>query len=118
MGELRVVRHTDRFEDGCRFYGEILGWPVTKQWDDPEPGRIFGYGESARVELLAVGPDEADSTGGLIAVEVDDAAAVHDALHLAGVEIRQPLTEQPWGHRNFGVVDPTGLTVVLFEVIE
>ena len=117
MGELRVVRHTDRFTEGCRFYGDLLGWPVTKEWDDPAPGRIFGYGDSARIDLLAVGAHTADPTCGLVSVEVADIAAVHAVLAGAGIEIAQALADQPWGHRNFGVVDPTGMTVVFFQVI-
>ena len=118
MAELRIVRHTDRFADACHFYGELLGWPVTKQWDEPSPGRIFGFGASARVELLS--GDAAPSPGdgaAYLAVEVADARAVHRTLGEAGVAITQDLAEQPWGHRNFAVLDPTGTTVVFFEVI-
>lgn len=118
MAELRVVRHTDRFADGCRFYGDMLGWPVTKSWEDPAPGRVFGFGDSARVELLSV--DSAScvpATGVALSVEVADVTAVHARLDGAGIGITQPLADQPWGHRNFGVVDPTGLPVVFFEVM-
>src|SRR4051812_49368323 len=117
MGELRVVRQTDRFEEGCRFYGEVLGWPITKDWSEPAPGRIFGHGETARVELLAV--DAASNVvpaGVMLSVEVDSVAATYASIRAAGIDISQPLADQPWGHRNFGVVDPTGLTILFFEV--
>lgn len=117
MGELRVVRHTDHFVEGCRFYGEILGWPVTKAWDEPSPGRIFGYGESARVELIPL-DGASPVTGAYLAIEVADVAAVHATVVADGIELTQPLADQPWGHRNFGFVDPTGLTIVFFEVVE
>jgi uncharacterized glyoxalase superfamily protein PhnB len=32
-----------------------------------------------------------------------------------GIEVLQPVAEQPWGHRNVAVADPSGLRVVLFE---
>lgn len=118
MGELRIVLHTDQFEAACHFYGDLLGWPVTKQWDEPEPGRIFGYGDSARIELLAAPPGtNTQPAGVLVAVEVQSAVTTHDALVAAGVAVTQPLAAQPWGHRNFSVVDPTGLTIVFFEVL-
>lgn len=117
MGELRVVRHTDHFEEGCRFYGDLLGWTVTKAWDEPSPGRIFGYGDSARVELLPL--DGAPPVAGVyLAVEVNDVVAVHATILAAGMSATQHMADQPWGHRNFGIVDPTGLTIVFFEVIE
>lgn len=114
MAELRVVRCTDAFDEACRFYGELLGWPVTKAWDEPERGRIFGYGESARVELLEVGTSSGVE-GIFLSVQVDDVDAVHDRLVAAGVAVHQPLADQPWGHRSFGVTDPTGTVLVCFE---
>lgn len=116
MAELRIVRYTNRFEECCQFYGEVLGWPVTKQWDVPSPGRIYGYGDSARIELLHSAQPVA-FTGAHLAVEVDNAKAMHDILQMSGVAVIQPLAEQPWGHRNFGVEDPAGMTLVFFEVL-
>jgi catechol 2,3-dioxygenase-like lactoylglutathione lyase family enzyme len=118
MAELRVVRHTDRFADACRFYGEILGWPITKQWDEPDVGRIYGYGDTARVELLSAEPGTViPPIGVTLAVEVEDVAAVHEAMAAAQIHVHQPLADQPWGHRNFAVTDPTGLPVVFFQVV-
>lgn len=114
MAELRVVRFTDAFDDACHFYGELLGWPVTKRWDQPERGCIFGYGDSARVELLEVGT-ATGVEGVFLSVEVDDVESVHDRLVSAGVTVHQPLADQPWGHRSFGVTDPTGTVLVCFQ---
>jgi predicted enzyme related to lactoylglutathione lyase len=113
--ELRVVRITDRFDDACRFYGEILGWPVTRQWDDSGRGRIFGYGDVGRIELMegAANP----ISGVFLSVECDGVDALAGRLAAAGVALTQPVADQPWGHRNVGVVDPTGLTVMFFESI-
>jgi catechol 2,3-dioxygenase-like lactoylglutathione lyase family enzyme len=114
MAELRVVRYTDAFPQACRFYGELLGWPVTKRWDDPEPGCIFGYGDTARIELISVG-SASGVEGVFLAIEVDDVDALHDHLAASGVVVHQALTDQPWGHRNFAVTDPTGIVLVFFE---
>lgn len=111
--ELRIVRITDSFDDACRFYGDLLDWPITRQWDDGGRGRIFGYGDVGRIELIE-GP--ADPVSGVfLSVEVGDVDSLHARLVSASVDIAQPLIDQPWGHRNFGVVDPTGLTVVFFH---
>jgi uncharacterized glyoxalase superfamily protein PhnB len=117
--ELRVVRTTDRFDDVCAFYGDVLGWPVTKEWDDHGRGRIFGYGDAARVELLeADDGTEVDAPRGIfLSVEVDDVQALHDRLLAAGAEPHGELTDQPWGHRSFPVTDPAGLVIVFFQCI-
>ncbi|MEQ1702873.1 MAG: VOC family protein [Ilumatobacteraceae bacterium] len=117
--ELRIVRHTDCFDATCRFYGEVLGWPVTKEWpagDGQGRGRIFGYGDVGRVELIEHDAP-APISGVFISVETDDVAALHDRLVAAGVAVVRGLADQPWGHRNLAVVDPTGLEVVCYQVI-
>jgi predicted enzyme related to lactoylglutathione lyase len=111
--ELRVVRHTDRFDSTCHFYGTVLGWPVTRAWSEGGRGCIFGHGDTG-IELLEA--DTAEPVSGVfLAVECAAVQPVHDALVAAGVAITQPLADQPWGHRNFAVADPTGMTVVFFE---
>ncbi|HEY4331580.1 MAG TPA: VOC family protein [Ilumatobacteraceae bacterium] len=116
MTELRVVRHTTHFAAACDFYGGVLGWPVTRQWDEPRSGRIFGYGDAARVELIDSEHEDA-VTGLYLSIEVEHVDLLHEAMGAHDVEITQPLANQPWGHRNFGVSDPTGLPLVFFEVI-
>lgn len=117
--ELRIVRHTTEFDAACRFYGELLGWPVTREWpagDGQGRGRIFGYGDVARVELLE-DTHQVPVSGLFISVEHHDVAALQHRLVAAGVAISRELADQPWGHRNMAVHDPTGLEVVFFQVI-
>lgn len=115
---MRVVRHTPAFDAACRFYGEVLGWPVTREWDTPARGRIFGYGDVGRIELIEAGA-AVDVEGVFVAVEHPGVERLADLLAdwagELGLEIFQPVAVQPWGHRNVGVTDPTGLRVVFFE---
>jgi predicted enzyme related to lactoylglutathione lyase len=111
--EFRVVRITDRFDDVCRFYGRALGWPVTRQWDDGGRGRIFGFGADGRIEVIEGAAEQL--SGVFLSIEVDDADAFHDRLVAADVTITQRLGDQPWGHRNFAVIDPEGLQLVFFH---
>lgn len=115
--ELRIVRHTTRFDAACRFYGDVLGWPVTREWpagDGQGRGRIFGYGDTARVELIEH-TRQAEVSGLFLSVEHPDVATLHDTFAAAGVPILRGLADQPWGHRNLAVHDPTGLEVVFFQ---
>jgi len=118
--ELRVVRETDRFDEACAFFGELLGWPVTHGWDDGphQRGRIFGFGDSARVELIEVTPGAARRIEGVFcSFECDDVAAVHDRITGADVPIDDPLADRPWGHRSFAVIEPSGMRLVCFQRI-
>jgi catechol 2,3-dioxygenase-like lactoylglutathione lyase family enzyme len=118
--ELRLVRVTDRFDDACAFYGDVLGWPVTHEWpagDGQGRGRIFGYGATARIELIEVldGSTPPPLSGGFISFEVDDVVTVHERMVAAGHTIVAELAVQPWGHHSFRVLDPIGAEVVCFQ---
>jgi lactoylglutathione lyase len=110
VGEFRVVVTSACFEASVRFYGELLGWPVTKDFPG---GRIFGAGEEARVEILDE-PGAAPSTA-MCAMQVEDVDDMAARLAAAGVALVQPPTDQPWGHRNLAVADPNGLRLVFFQ---
>jgi catechol 2,3-dioxygenase-like lactoylglutathione lyase family enzyme len=56
--------------------------------------------------------------GAFLTLQVADAAAEHDRLTAAGLEPALPLTEEPWGQRRFGVVDPAGMWVDVVEQVE
>lgn len=119
--EIRIVRTTDRFDDTCAFYGDVLGWPVTHQWPADEHqgrGRLFGFG-TARIELIEIvdGSAAVPLQGAFLSVQVDDARAVHDRLVAAGHPIDAELAVQPWGHRSLTTHDPAGASIVFFEKI-
>jgi predicted enzyme related to lactoylglutathione lyase len=118
MGDFRFLYTTDRYDDARRFYGEVLAWPLVHAWDD-ETGRgsIFRAGGDGCVEVLA-GPDGTPPpAGAAIAVEVPDVDGLRRRLVDAGVSIAQPVADQPWGHRTFGVYDPAGVPVTFFAVL-
>ena len=113
--ELRIVRPvTDEVLDAaCRFYGAVLGWPLTHHWDAPDRGRIYGYGDVARIELIQA-PTTEPVTGVFLSVQVADVDAIVRRLEAADFAVVEPPTDRPWGHRNAAVLDPTGLRVVFF----
>ena len=117
--ELRIVRLTAEFDAACHFYGDVLGWPVTHEWpanDGGGRGRLFGYGDTARIEFIE--SDNPDVVRGVfISVQHTDVVALHNRLVAARVSILRPVTDMPWGHRAFAVLDPTGIELVHFQPI-
>lgn len=51
----------------------------------------------------------------LITNEVD---VLHRRMQLAGAQIVIPLTDNPWGDRGFGVLDPAGVVLYCHTEIE
>jgi len=48
-------------------------------------------------------------------IEVDEVDAQCQRVVKKGLPIQQELKDQEWGHRNFCVKDPNGLTLYLFQ---
>ena len=113
MTEFRVLIGSSAFDASVEFYGDLLGYPVTLQWDadgNQGRGRIFAAGSEARIEII----EGATTPVGLtLGIQTDDVAAVAARL---GPRLTQLLTDQPWGHRNCATVDPNGVTLTFFQV--
>jgi lactoylglutathione lyase len=115
MAEMRILLPTADPTARVRFFGELLGLPLERSWDEPDNrGWVFIGGAEARIEVLVNPHYPLAGAGGaglvLNVVGIDDLVA---RLAEAGVEIIQPPTNQPWGSRNAAVLDPEGLMVVL-----
>jgi uncharacterized glyoxalase superfamily protein PhnB len=50
-------------------------------------------------------------------LRVEDVQDWHDRLSAAGVEIARGLEDAPWGHRAFGIDDPDGMRVWIYQLI-
>ena len=56
--------------------------------------------------------------GSFLTLQVEDASAEFARVTAAGLHCELPLTDEPWGQRRFGVVDPAGMWVDIVEQIE
>ena len=56
--------------------------------------------------------------GMLLTLQVGDARAEYERLRAGGLEFALELTDEPWGQRRFGVVDPAGMWVDIVEQTE
>ena len=56
--------------------------------------------------------------GAFLTLQVADATAEYQRVVAAGLRCDLPLTDEPWGQRRFGVVDPAGMWVDVVEQIE
>ena len=56
--------------------------------------------------------------GAFLTLQVEDATAEYERLVAAGLQVAPPLTDEPWGQRRFGMIDPAGVWVDVVEQIE
>ena len=56
--------------------------------------------------------------GMFITFQVEDVRSEYERLVADGLRCDLPLTDEPWGQRRFGVIDPAGMWVDVVEQIE
>jgi len=126
--ELRVALTVQDYAEAVRFYRDVLGLPVTYEWDEERGrGAILDAGR-ATLELLSVDQTglvdevEVGRTGVSgpvrLALEVEDSVATAELLTEAGAEQLADPVETPWRHRNVRLRAPDGMQLTLFTVLD
>jgi len=63
-------------------------------------------------------PAPYNGNGAFVTFQVADAEAEYRRVVEAGLVCDLPLTDEPWGQRRFGVIDPAGMWVDVVEQVE
>ncbi|MEU0781938.1 VOC family protein [Streptomyces sp. NPDC006173] len=108
-----LLRPTDP-ERSRAFYGERLGLAVYREFGTgPERGTVYFLGGGF---LEVAGRSGTPHSPALkLWLQVADAAAAHDELVAAGVEVVRPPVREPWGLIEMWIADPDGTEIVLVE---
>ena len=111
----RVLLRAANFERSFRFYAQILGLHVYREWESgPTRGVVFFLG-GGFLELS--GSSDAPSGEKVsLWLQVRDVDAVGEELEGTGVDIVEPLVDKPWGLRKMRAQDPDGVKLVFVEV--
>ncbi len=113
----RVLLQPTDFDYSLRFYSEILGLHVYREWGSGAGrGVVFFLGGG----FLELSGASLTSTSGNIGLwlQVRGVDAVGRELEEAGAEIVEGPANKPWGLREMTVRDPDGLRIVIVEVPE
>lgn len=89
------------------FYCDVLGFGVTTQFEDGSFALLHGGG----AELAIVRETLPSPQGAYLYVR--GVEAVLARCEAAGAKIVYPLTDEPWGLRNFVVTDPDGNRIAI-----
>jgi catechol 2,3-dioxygenase-like lactoylglutathione lyase family enzyme len=115
---------TDRLRECREFYGRWFGFRVGFEADwivwlqgagDRRPALAFMH---PRHPSTPPSPAAHRGDGMFLTLQVADARAEYERLVAAGLSCDLPLTDEPWGQRRFGVVDPAGVWVDVVQQIE
>ena len=119
LGTILAVADVDR---SVAFYRDHLGFLVEATYDDPPYATLVrngvrlslgeqGHAAEDRPGVSMVAPEDRSRLPVVLVLEVDDAAAVHEALVAEGVELLAPPFAPPWGGLRFFLRDPDGYLV-------
>ncbi len=93
-------------------YEDVLGLEIVEIFGE-DYGVLLRLTGNSLVQLIKT--DQLPPTRIHLSVEVDSIDAAHHRL--AAVATGEP-EAQPWGHRNFAVMDPEGNGMTFYEVVE
>jgi predicted enzyme related to lactoylglutathione lyase len=103
----------DDMDETADFYERVLGFVVTDDRRTAELPYLGMARDGVRLGASSIlGPGDRGHrlppTGVEIVLEVDDLAAERDRVLGARWPLAQDLTLQPWGRRDFRLLDPSG----------
>ncbi len=110
----RILRHPRDHARSRRFYLEVLGLAVAREFGPREhPGLVLFLG-NGMLELS--GQAAAPPEGFALWLQVRDLAAEHARLLALDVPIRRGPVTEPWGLQEMWIEDPDGVQIVLVQV--
>lgn len=119
-GVFRVQIYTKEYEQMRHFYGTVLRLPVLVCRETGRDDRVCVYGAaSGQIEVIYAPPgmEVPVSNGWTLQMQVENADRYCEQLQAQGWTIQREPQNQFWGHRNFKVLDPSGLELTIYSDI-
>jgi catechol 2,3-dioxygenase-like lactoylglutathione lyase family enzyme len=123
--EFTVVRHTRNYQIMRKFYEEIMGMKTVREWDrgSNDRGVLLSPGElggNALIEIIQLNdvavPNAPAPVNIELSLEVENVNGVYNHLLQNKMPIARKLMDDPWGHSSFGIDDPEGLRIWVYQV--
>jgi lactoylglutathione lyase len=122
--EVRVALTVEDFEGAVALYGEALGLPVVKEWNEPHGRGVILAAGAATIEILnrpqaefidEVEAGEQVSNSVRLALGVADVEKTADSLRVRGAEVVNEPVMTLWGDFNQRLRAPDGMQLTLFR---
>lgn len=124
-GAFRFTYFTEKYKETCDFYEHQLVFELEHSWDrsDHDKGALF-KAESGLIEILHFSDSAAHHNAGLdyrkpqgvfMCIQSFAIDKLFDQYKTRQIAFQQEITDQPWGHRTFSVLEPNGLVLYFFE---
>lgn len=97
------------------FYARSLGMELRFAVGDPPSLAVIAAGDVELGLVHAEGARDAALGAANCYLEVEGVDALHERCRAAGIPIENPLSDHPWGMRDFVIRDPDGHLVAIGE---
>ena len=114
----RILLHPVDLRRSRRFYRDVLGLAVYREFGDPEDPSVVFFLGGGFLEISGAGDKAIGAPNLSLWLQVRDVADEHRRLAALDVEIVRPPEQEPWGLVEMWVADPDGTRIVLVEVPE
>lgn len=116
--EFRFYYFTPAYDETVAFYRDVLRFSVYRSWDrgSADRGTIFVSPNGRGLIEIEAGARLPAIDGGFY-IEVPDVDEWHQRVHEAGAAITRSVSDTEYGHRNFKVIDPSGIEVTFFRYL-
>ncbi len=125
QGEFRFTYFTDKYTETCEFYKKELEFELEHSWDrnEHDKGALFKCGVGFIEVLLRPSNekyqypalDYRPPQGVFVCIEVSGVDEFFHHLKSKDLNFQQEITNQPWGHRSFSLIEPNGLLLFFFQ---
>jgi catechol 2,3-dioxygenase-like lactoylglutathione lyase family enzyme len=107
---------TSKLAESLAFYRDGVGLELLEEWSDMGRGALLAASDGAHVELVeqeeVADPPEPRVGLGLQVSGVD---LVYERVIAMGIRAKAAPRVRPWGMYGFGVLDPNGVPVNVYE---
>jgi predicted enzyme related to lactoylglutathione lyase len=115
---------TDKLAETKAFYTQKVGFSVTIDMDGYLQVR-YGGEDGPELAFMKAGPSPVmgdvprfDGRGLIVSIPTPDADAAHAAMTGRGAAPLSAPSDKPWQWRSFSVVDPNGVVLDFFHVLQ
>lgn len=114
----RFQIYTHEYERVLEFYKTILNYPILIKRETSFKDRVTVFSAaSGQIEVIYASDAEEipSSFGWTIQIETSDVDIEYKRIKNLGYTIQREPEDKFWGHRNFKVLDPSGLEITIFS---
>ncbi len=124
LGAFRFTYFSDKYDETINFYKDKLDFNLAHSWDrnEHDKGALFTAGNGL-IEVLLRSDEEPEHKGldyripqgAFMGIQVWNIDELFERYKAKGIPFKEEVTDQPWGHRSFSILEPNGLVLFFFQ---